>query len=402
MKKILLLGGSAQQVIAIETAKRMGLYTVLCDYLTDNPGQFCADRFYLVSTTDKEAVLKTAREENVDGICAYASDPAAPAAAYAAQEMGLPGNPYESVEILCDKEKFRTFQHQHGFMAPVFRGYADAAKALRDIEEGVFHFPVMVKPVDSSGSKGVSRIDSAEEAEEKLENAMRFSRAGRIVAEEYVEPSGFPILGEGLSVGGKLVFSHFADHRFDRTGGDPFVPVSGAFPASLPEEVLGKIRSEIQRLLDLLSMKNAAYNFEVRVDDRQNIYLMEAAPRNGGNYIPDVIRYLTGVDMVECTIKGAMGETSPDASFGEPAGFYAYYVVHSQADGVLERIEVDRRVREENILEEHINVMPGGEVQAFTGANKALGVYVMKFRSREQMTEMLEHPEKWIRVVLQN
>ena len=115
MKKLLLLGGSAQQVIAIETAKKLGCYTVLCDYLTDNPGQYHADRFYLVSTTDKEAVLDVAKKEKIDGILAYASDPAAPTSAYVAEKLGLPGNPYDSVEILCNKDRFRKFLAENGF-----------------------------------------------------------------------------------------------------------------------------------------------------------------------------------------------------------------------------------------------------------------------------------------------
>ena len=93
MKTILLLGGSAQQIVAIETAKRLGYFTVLCDYLSDNPGQYVADKFYLVSTTDKDAVLEVAKNENVDGVLAYASDPAAPTAAYVAEKLGLPGSP---------------------------------------------------------------------------------------------------------------------------------------------------------------------------------------------------------------------------------------------------------------------------------------------------------------------
>ena len=96
MKKLLLLGGSAQQVIAIESAKRLGYSTVLCDYLPDNQGQYKADKFFLVSTTDKEAILEVAIKENIDGVVAYASDPAAPTAAYVAEKLGLPGNPYES------------------------------------------------------------------------------------------------------------------------------------------------------------------------------------------------------------------------------------------------------------------------------------------------------------------
>ena len=107
MKKILLLGGSHQQIIAIETAKRMGYYTVLCDYLEDNPGQNYCNRFYLVSTTDKEKILDVALKEKIYGILAYASDPAAPTAAFVAEKMGLPGNPYKSVETLCKKDRFR-------------------------------------------------------------------------------------------------------------------------------------------------------------------------------------------------------------------------------------------------------------------------------------------------------
>ena len=106
MKKILLLGGSAQQVIAIETAKKLGYYTVLCDFLTDNPGQYVADKFYLVSTTDMDAVLDVAQKEKVDGVLAYASDPAAPTAAYVAEKLGLPGSPYKSIKLIdCYGEK---------------------------------------------------------------------------------------------------------------------------------------------------------------------------------------------------------------------------------------------------------------------------------------------------------
>jgi carbamoylphosphate synthase large subunit len=118
MKKILLLGGSTQQIPAIEYAKKQGYGTILCDYLPDNPGQHYADRFYCVSTTDKESVLEVAQEENVDGVVDYASDPAAPTAAYVAEKMGLLTNPYKSVELLTNKDKFRVFLAEHNFCTP--------------------------------------------------------------------------------------------------------------------------------------------------------------------------------------------------------------------------------------------------------------------------------------------
>ena len=105
-KKLLLLGGSAQQIIAIETAKRLGYATVLCDYLPDNPGQHHADKFYQISTTDKETVLAVAQKEKIDGIIAYASDPAAPTAAYVAEKMGFPTSLWRFFAIKTCFESF--------------------------------------------------------------------------------------------------------------------------------------------------------------------------------------------------------------------------------------------------------------------------------------------------------
>lgn len=123
-EKILLLGGSNQQIPAIEQAKKQGYYTVLCDYLPDNPGQHYADKFYCASTTDEEAILEVAQRERVNGIVAYASDPAAPAAAYVAVKMGLPASPFKAVEVLTNKDKFRTFLAEHGFCTPKAGGTA--------------------------------------------------------------------------------------------------------------------------------------------------------------------------------------------------------------------------------------------------------------------------------------
>lgn len=397
MKKILLLGGSAQQITAIETAKKLGYYTVLCDYLTDNPGQYQADRFYLISTTDKEAILKVAQLEKVDGVLAYASDPAAPTAAYVAEKLGLPGSPYESVGILCNKDNFRAFLKEHGFCTPAAKGYSDTGEAMKDIKMGKFKFPVIVKPVDSSGSKGVSRIDSVGEAEEKLSYAMGFSRGKRIIVEEFVEKYGYQIAGDGLSVDGRLVFRYFANDHFNPKCVNPFVPISASFPYNMPDWVQEKIHAEIQRLLTLLHMKTLTYNFDIRIDRDFNVYLMEIAPRDGGNYIPDVIKYATGVDLVECSVKAAMGETI-EIKGAEPKGFYAYYAVHSLNDGILKRVRIRAQ---DHIIENHLIKKPGDEIKAFTGANTTLGCLIMRFDSMEQMLDMMDHSEKWIEVELE-
>ena len=399
-QKILLLGGSAQQIVAIETAKRLGYETVVCDFLPDNPGQHHADRFYLVSTTDKDAVLEVARKEQIDGVLAYASDPAAPTAAYVAERLGLPGNPYWAVDLLCNKDKFRAFLAENGFCTPKAKGYCSVEEAYADLVAGEFRFPVIVKPVDSSGSKGVGRIDTIDQARQAIDYAMSFSRDRRIIVEDYLEAYGYQIAGDGLSVDGKLVFRYFANDHFNPACVNPFVPISASFPYNMPAQIHDKIHAQIKRLMTLLGMRTCTYNFDIRIDKEYNVYLMEIAPRDGGNYIPQCIRYATGVDLVECSVLAAMGEPIPTELTMAGKGFWAYYAVHSLKDGVLDHIAIDEQVLKNNVVENHILRQPGDQIRAFTGANTTLGILVMKFDSMEQMLDMMDHSEKWIQIVL--
>lgn len=400
MKKILLLGGSAQQIVAIEAAKKHGYYTVLCDYLPDNPGQHHADKFYLVSTTDFEAVLDVAKKEQVNGVVAYASDPAAPTAAYVAEQLGLPGNPFRSVEILSNKDMFRQFLAENGFCTPKAHGYTDASEALRDIASGSFRLPVIVKPVDSSGSKGVSRIDSPEEAAEKISYALSFSRGKRFIVEEFVEKYGYQIAGDGLSIDGKLVFRCFANDHFNPACVNPFVPISASFPYNMPDSVQDKIHAEIQRLLTALGMRTCTYNFDMRIDADYNVYLMEVAPRDGGNYIPDVIRYATGIDLVDCSVLAAMGEPIVFPASTAQHGFWSYFAIHSLRKGILKEVVISEAAKA-HIVENHLIRQPGDEILPFTGANTTLGCLLMRFDSMEEMLHMMDHSEEWIEVVLE-
>lgn len=125
--------------------------------------------------------MKVATDEQVDGVLAYASDPAAPTAAYVAEKLGLPTNPYLAVETLCNKDKFREFLKLNGFNSPQAKGYED-----KNVDISMFSLPVIVKPVDSSGSKGATVIDNWNELDKALDFAFSFSRSHRIIVEEFI------------------------------------------------------------------------------------------------------------------------------------------------------------------------------------------------------------------------
>ena len=369
---------SNQQIAAIEYAKTRILYNNY-DFLKDNPGQEYADKFYCVSTTDMEAVLEIAQKEKIDGIVAYASDPAAPTAAYVAEKMGLATNPYKSVEILTNKDKFRLFLEKHNFHTPKAKGYSSIEEAKIGIT--FFKLPVIIKPVDSSGSKGVSILTDIIDLDQKFEYALRFSRVKRVIIEEYVEMVGYQVAGDGFSLNGKLLFRCFGNDHFDKSGLNPFVPIAASFPYIMPEKVHNKIHNEIQRLFDLLKMKTGAYNFDIRVDNNDNVYLMEIGPRNGGNFIPQVIEYATGINMIDYTIRAAMGEDCSDIKMFDPNGYWSYYAIHSAIAGRLKEVIIDENVKANHIVEYHLNYRIGDNVPAFTGQMKYRN-FIMKFESK--------------------
>lgn len=384
-KKILLLGGSAQQVVAIDKAKKLGFYTVLCDYLPDNPGQFHADKFYQISTTDKDAVLRIAQKEGIDGIIAYASDPAAPTAAYVAENLGLPTNPYTSVDILCNKDKFRIFLAENGFNAPESRGYTNIREALADID--VFNLPVIIKPVDSSGSKGVTVLHDWTNASEALDFAFSFSRAHRIIIEEFIEKKHPHLVGGDIFVvDGKIVLWGLLNcHRDEQV--NTLVPVGKSYPLDLPENDIKQLHCTLQTMVDKLSIKQGAMNVELVVDKNNKVWPIDIGPRNGGNMIPDLLGMIFDVDVVEMSVKSAMGE-KVSAEIKNGTSFYATHNLHSTKDGIFDSIEFSPEIQK-HIVRKNIYKQKGDAAEYFDNASKALGIIFLKFTSQNEMKEML-------------
>lgn len=384
-KKILLLGGSAQQVIAIKTAKRLGYDTVLCDYLPDNPGQYAADTFYQVSTTDKAAVLEIARKENIDGVVAYASDPAAPTAAYVAQTLKLPGNPWDSVEILCNKDRFRAFLTENGFHAPRARGYTSPDAAVND--SAFFSMPVIVKPVDSSGSKGVTVVRDAAELAQAAEFAFSFSRNGRIIVEDFIEKSHpYLIGGDIFVVEGKVVLWGLLNcHRDEQV--NRLVPVGKSYPLLLPQPDVDAVRECLQRMVDKLQIRCGAMNVELVVDATGRVWPIDVGPRNGGNMIPELLGMIFGVNIVELTIRAAMGEgvSIPDR---EGIPYYATHNLHADRAGSFEDITFSEELSR-YIIRKSIYKKPGDPVEYFDNAAKALGILFLKFPDDQTMAGLL-------------
>ena len=397
MKKILLLGGSSQQVVAIETAKQLGLNTVLCDYLLDNPGQYHADKFYQVSTTDKDAILKVAQDEQVDFIIAYASDPAAPTAAYVAEKLGLPTNPYKAVETLCNKDMFRRFLAEHGFNTPRAAGFTSKDDAKADIEN--FTLPIIIKPVDSSGSKGATVLHKLDEFDEAIDFAFSFSRGHRIIVEEFIEKKHPYLIGGDIFVsGGKVIQWGLLNCHRDKQV-NPLVPVGKSYPPTLSDEDLQAVKDTLQRLVTELGIQFGPMNVELIVDKHNRVFPIDIGPRSGGNMIPDLLGMIFDCNVVEMSVRAAMGENvCNDTADVHP--YYATLNLHSDRDGEFSHIEFSPEIAQ-YIIRKNIYKKPGDEVCYFSNAEYALGIVFFRFPDQMTMINMEEHMNEHVKIVLQ-
>lgn len=398
MKKILLLGGSAQQIVAIKTAQQLGYYTVLCDFLTDNPGQYEADKFYLVSTTDKAAVLEVAQKEHVDGVLAYASDPAAPTAAYIAEKLGLPGNPCQSVEILCNKDRFRKFLLENGFSAPKANGYASVDDALND--KVYYEYPIIIKPVDSSGSKGATVLHSEEEGlTDALEFAFSFSRCHRVIVEHFIEKKHPYLIGGDVFIeNGKIVLWGLLNCHRDNSV-NPLVPVGKSYPLQLETEDVQRVKETLVSMVERLGIRNGSMNVELVVDKSNRVWPIDVGPRSGGNMIPDLLGDMFGVDIAEMSVEAAMG-TAIKGNIHEPNGFYATHNLHSNKNGTYKDIVFSPDI-EPYIYRKCLYKKAGDAVEYFDNAAKCLGIVFFKFPDENVMRNILEHINDLITIELQ-
>lgn len=399
-KSILLLGGSRHQVPAIECAKRLGYRTVLCDYLPDNPGQYVADVFYQESTTDRELMLDIARREHIDGVLSFGSDVAAPTASYIAEVLGLPGNPLKSVEILSEKYLFRPYLAEHGFNCPKSLSLPATSTVEEVLEEArELRLPILLKPTDSSGSRGISVLNDLSEGQlsKALAYAREFSRNGILELEEFIE-YGFPHLigGDIFVAEGKVKFWGLMSCLRD-TDLAALVPVGKAYPSGLSKDQVGALQEEVQKLVTSLGLSFGEMNLEVIMGADGKPYIVELGGRAGGNMIPLQLQDISGIDLVEASIRYTMGDGPVDVFFDDGGKVIATSVLHARESGAFERVEYAPSIRP-HVYREMVYVEPGDHVEKLNYGAKAIGVVFLRFDSQREMELALRDINETIKV----
>lgn len=397
-KKLMLLGGLRYLLPMIEAAHKEGYYVITCDYLPDNIAHRYSDEYCNVSVVDKEAVLAAARRLKIDGIMSFAVDPGVVTAAYVAEKMRLPSaGSYESIKILQNKDLFRKFLAENNFNVPFARGYSDYDTARKESE--MYRFPVIVKPTDSAGSKGVSKVDDPSQLEAAFNRALANSIKGKVIIEEFIETNVCPSDSDCLSIDGQLEVVTFSAQRFDANAPNPFTPSAFSWPSQFTEEQERLLTDELQRIINLLKLKTSIYNVETRIAKDGTPYIMEFSPRGGGNRLAEMIRYGSGTDLIRASVRAAVGDPVKATA---SAGFnrhWAEIILHSDREGVFDRIEISPDFGG-NIIETDLWVKEGDQVRSFMGANDAIGTLAIQFDDKDSLDHAMDRISEWCKIKL--
>ena len=389
-KTVLLLGGSPQQLDSFKAAKEMGWKTVCCDWDATCPGKELADVFYEVSTLDREAVLEVARKENVNGVVSYASDAPAPVAAWVSEQLGLPSNPYESVAMLCDKGKFRNFLLEHGFSVPkcAVANAEDAPQACAIARE--IGFPLVIKPVDSAGSRGVTITKAEQDVDNAFSHALEFSRKQQVVFEKFIQTRtpGRIVDAEIFVENGEVISWGLMSTLRDMSL-NGIVPSCHCHPPIEDELTEEKVRGTISGFIQTSGIKQGPLNIELIVDEDGDVYIIDVGPRNGGNYLPNFFSLISGDNITEATLRVAAGEPTGLKQFDcSLNGVWIDFFHYSRVSGIFKGFQTEEEFGKA-CIETHYYKHVDEHVQPLTCAGDTIAVSLLHFPNEKNGLELM-------------
>lgn len=300
-KKLAIIGASYLQLPLVKKAKEMGVESICFAWEEGAVCKNVCDRFYPVSTVDKEEILRICRKIEIDGITTIASDVAVLTVNYVAEQMGLIGNPDKYSQTATNKYLMRQCFMENGVPSPKFCLTDGTIPEIAN----TFRYPVIVKPTDRSGSRGVEKVEKPEDLQEAITRACKESFQKKAVIEEFVE--GREISVESISFEGK----HYRLQITDKvtTEAPFFVELEHHQPSTLPDEIKERVKAIVLNALDALHIRHGASHAELKITEDGDIRVIEIGARMGGDFIgSDLVKLSTGYDFLKGVIDVALGQ----------------------------------------------------------------------------------------------
>lgn len=385
-KKLLIAGGGYADIPTVLAAKALGYYVITSGSRAEDLAHNYSDECHLVDFSNKSAMLDLAESLEIDAICACCNDFSALTAAYVAEKMGLPGHDsYETTKIIHHKDLYRRFAIENNIPSPRAEGFESIEAALDSLHN--FQFPIIIKPVDLTGGKGISRITSPEQAQQALDLAFGWSRAKRVVVEEFIEGDR-----HGLSMfvrDGKIVF-HFNDNEHYYL--NPYLVSAASTPSDVSTELVNQLCRISEKIVSLLSLKTGIFHMQYIISGNQ-AFIIEICRRPPGDLYTRFVQYATGVDYPSYIVRAAAGLSCEGLAQTLPNGYFTRHCVMTSKNGKIKQLHIDSSVRS-NIVDQCMWWDVGDKVEDFM--THKLGIVFMRFNSKAEMLEKTNNMQNLI------
>jgi biotin carboxylase len=376
-RKLLVLAASVYQIPAILKARAIGLEVITADNRPSNPGHRLAHRSFDIDIRDREAVLELARHERVDGVLSPCSDVGTLTVSYVATRLGLPGPPYEACRVLMNKVEFRRFLVREGLPAPHFAALRPGSEPELPAGDG----PWIVKPADSSGSKGSRIVHSREELVEALPECFEHSAAQLALLESFLE--GTQGTCEGVLVDGRIRLMAVLDRI---TAPRPWVATAGhLFPCSLDASTQEGMRRMLEGLWAKFGIRDTVFDCDF-ISQGGEVHILEMTPRLGGNSIERLIEETHGLDLGTWALRHAAGMPAPDLP-SRPATPACNIILGVPEEGFIDYDEDGLRglQGEDWVVDISLDHERGDRVSPFVNGRRRVGHAMVRGRTREEL-----------------
>ena len=378
MKQLAIIGASYLQEPLIKRAKELGYETHVFAWAANDVGEKIADYFHPISIIEKEQILDECKKIGIDGVCTIASDLAAVTVNYVAYDLGLPCNSPEASVLASNKYYMRQAFFNNNIPSPK----SIKVSSVKDLDKVALDYPVIVKPLDRSGSRGITKLENAIGLTEAIDEAKNQGFEKYALVEEFATGKEYSI--ECISYMGQ---HHFLAMTQKYTTGAPhFIETGHMEPAEVSDEMLKQVKQVVFSALDALKITNSASHTEMKISDSGEMKIIEIGGRMGGDFIgSNLVQISTGVDFVRAVIQVAVGEEPDLKPICSPMVGAVRFVLTEQDVVAISKLEKEHP---EYIIQKDIHEADFANV---TDSSSRLGFCLMKTDSAHLLKKYLPY-----------
>lgn len=374
MKNILVLGAGIYQVPLIKKIKEMGYNSIVCSIDGNYPGFKYADKIYKVDTTDINACLDIAKKESICGICTSGTDVALPSIGFICDKLNLHGISYKTALLCTDKKLMKEAFEEFNVNTPKFR----ICKNLNDINIHALelNFPLILKITDSSGSRGIEKINDTNDLFNAYNRITKLTRKPYVILEEFIEGKEFG--AQVLVVNGNIKFCMLhGDILYESYTN---VPIGHYVPYGFENKE--KVILELSKSIRALNIKNAVLNVDM-IEHNNNIYIIEIGARAGATCLPELVSYHYGIDFYKLIVNLSINE--PINEIFDQNNACAAFLLYSNKDGIIQNIDITKARKNKNLLDLSIDYEIGDKVNKFSVGPDRIGQYIISGNNLDEI-----------------